>query len=145
MQGAEFTLQQLMDQTYAPVVTIDTTKPLPRHKLSGIYKKITQKAKEETTEFVQGKAPILPQDNSLACIDLRGKMMPQDVLATVKVCFELKSLYIKGVLVGKNFYELRKSTDTTWLVDGSIALECGETYYEMFGRQDNPTLDLKNL
>lgn len=88
-------------------------------------------------EFVQGKTPILPQDNSLASIDLIGKVQieGEDAHETVKLCFELKSLYIKGVLVRNKFYELRKSGDASWLVDESIALECGDTYFEMSERR----------
>ena len=57
-----------------------------------LKKKIIQKARREAFEFVQGKAPILPQDNSLASINLIGKVLieGEDAQETVKLCFELK-------------------------------------------------------
>jgi hypothetical protein len=50
-------------------------------------------------------------ENSLACIGLRGFLDSKDrpSAALIKVCFEVKSLYIKGVIVEERFYELRKS------------------------------------
>ena len=41
---------------------------------------------------MQGKAPILPQDNSLASINLIDKVLieGEDAQETVKLCFELK-------------------------------------------------------
>jgi len=82
----------------------------------------------------------------LASIDLIGKVLieGENAQETIKLCFELKSLYIKGVLVGNNFYELRKSGDPSWLVDESIALECGDNYYEMFEHRHNPDVELSD-
>lgn len=134
-------MKELRDQTSMPVLTIDILKPLPRSKLNWFHKRITRKVKREANQFIQGNKPMLPHMNSLACITLGCFSDKMGDLETAQVCFELKSLYIKGVIVKERFYELRKSNSMVRLVEDSISLECGETYLNMFGKE-NPTLVL---
>ncbi|KAL6898063.1 hypothetical protein ACP4OV_006659 [Aristida adscensionis] len=139
IENPEFTLQELIQQTVVPITTICIDKPLPRYLLHGHYRKIIKRARKVAVEYVQGTRPVLPQSNSVGCVAISsGADNPNNV---VKLCFDLRSLYCKGVLVRGVFYELRKSVDQTVFVDGSVALECGESYDKML-RAHNPEIEL---
>jgi hypothetical protein len=99
--------------------------------LLGCIGKIIRQARKVAVGFVGGTKPVQPHTGHLACIALSGTWKENKEMA--KVCFDLSSFCMRGVMVSDQFYELRKSSSQgPALVQGSKALECGEGYLDLF-------------
>jgi hypothetical protein len=122
------------------VARIAVDHPIPRYKLKKYWKKIIKHVCKVSTEFVQGSRPVLPQVNSLACVELYTSEDEE----TVKLRYELKALYCRGVLVRKIFYELRLSTEKIMFVKDSIALDCKVSYQAILGSK-TPSQELSEF
>nr|CAB3467201.1 unnamed protein product [Digitaria exilis] len=137
-RNPEFTLAELRERTQIPVTKIVVDGSLSRSQLHGHCNRIIKKARKEAKQFVWNK-PVLPQENSPASIDLVMGDVDSEI---VKLCFEMKSLYCRGVLVREHFYELRTSGDPVSFVEGNIPLGYKESYDKML-QSTNPKVDLR--
>ena len=54
LQNPEFTLQQVVEQTFLPIVTINIEDSLTRGKLRGLHRKLIKKAKKEAKKAAKG-------------------------------------------------------------------------------------------
>jgi hypothetical protein len=86
---------------------IAVNRPIPKYKLRKHYQSIIRHAMKVSTKFLQRNRLVLPQFSFLACIELYNS--EDGRREAVKLCYDLKDLYCKGVLVNEIFYELRLS------------------------------------
>lgn len=128
-------MEELLSQI-SVAASIDVDKRIPGYRLRKHCIGIIKHARKVAKEYLQGNKPILPQSNSVACIRLYRAWGPEEEDA--KLCFDMRSLYCRGVIVRKAFYELRLSGDEVTFVEGSIALECKEHYKAMLGSSNPP-------
>jgi hypothetical protein len=49
----------------------------------------------------------------------------------VKLCYDLKDLYCRGVLVSEIFYDLRLSSESNMFVKDNVPFNCKESYNRM--------------
>jgi hypothetical protein len=124
-------MAQLLEQASVPVTRIAVNQPIPKYRLRKYCQSIIRHVKKVSTEFIQGNRPVLPQFSSLACIELYNSEDRRR--EGVKLCYDLKDLYCRGVLVSKTFYELRLSRELNMFVKDSVPLNCTESYDGMLG------------